>query len=198
MTARRVAKKTKDRSLTELESTVLGVVWSKQPCTPYQVRCEFTESPSPYWSGSGGAIYPLMTRLESKGLVRSKAHATGSRRSRLYEVTPAGRASLRRWVGPPIAEDIVGVPPDPLRTRLAFLDVLPASRRAEWLQEIEARLEQLVGRSERFQDRAEGPFFALMARGALAMQRTRLAWVRDALRTLRTPAAHRPSRARRL
>lgn len=178
------------RPLTELEHTVLGVVWSRQPCTPYQVRREFTESPSPYWSGSAGAIYPVMARLEAGRLLRSQAHATGSRKSRLYRVTPAGRAVLVRWIGPPIPADVVGVPPDPLRTRIAFSTVLPAARRRRFLEEVEARLAEFVGVSER--SYAEGRFvnayFELMARGAVAMQRTRLEWIRGAVATLRDGA----------
>lgn len=113
------------RALTELEGTVLGVVRLRQPCTSYRVRREFTESPSPYWSGSAGAIYPLMTRLERAGLLRSTAESTGSRRSREYRLTAAGRAALVRWLGPPVPPEVVGVPPDPLRTRVPFLEALP-------------------------------------------------------------------------
>ena len=168
------------RVLTELEGTVLGVVWSRQPCTPYQVRREFLDSPSPYWSGSGGAIYPVMARLEAAGFVRSRAHATGSRPSRRYRVTPRGQAALVGWIGPPAMEEIAGIPPDPLRMRIALLDVLPATTRRRFLQEIEARMEVFLRESEQYHARrkAEGVLVELMARGAMTMQRTRLRWIR--------------------
>ncbi len=173
--------------MTELEGTVLGVVWARQPCTPYQVRREFTESPSPHWSGSAGAIYPLMARLEEAGLVVSVAHATGARPSRLYRVTPAGRRRLRRWVGPPVPAELVGAPPDPLRTRIAFMTVLPAAERLAFLKEIETRLVKLLaveeaGAAER---RADNPHFVWMVRGAIAMQKTRLKWLRGVITSLR-------------
>lgn len=182
------------RELTELEATVLGVVWSRQPCTPYQVRREFMDSPSPYWSGSAGAIYPLMARLEDAGYVRSREHATGSRNSRLYSVTPAGRGALLRWVGPPVPDEVAGVPPDPLRTRVAFMTVLPASRRLKFLEQIEARMVEFLEVAER--DRAAAaqpadPYFDLMARGAIAAQRTRLAWIREAIGLLRAMQVRR-------
>ena len=113
------------RPLTELEGSVLGLVWARQPCTPYRVRREFTDSPSPHWSGSAGAIYPLMERLETAGLLRSVAHTTGARGSRLYRITPAGRRALERWVGPPVPDEVAGVPPDPIRMRIASMEVLP-------------------------------------------------------------------------
>ncbi|MFN8179020.1 MAG: PadR family transcriptional regulator [bacterium] len=175
------------RPLTELEGTVLGVVWSRQPCTPYQVRRQFTDSPSPHWSGSAGAIYPLMVRLEEAGLVRSQAHATGSRKSRRYRVTAEGRAALARWVGPPVGDEIVGVPPDPLRARIAFLTVLPLAKRRKLLEVIEGRIAEFLDLSERSREEGlfSGPYFDLMVVGAIAMQRTRLEWVRSVTAALR-------------
>ncbi len=173
------------RALTELEGTVLGVVWAHHPCTPYQVRREFLDSPSPHWSGSSGAIYPLMVRLEAAGLVRSQPHATGSRKSRLYSVTPAGRAALIRWVGPPVTEEVVAVPPDPIRARVAFLTALPKARRRKFLEESAARIAEILALYEEgvAQGRVGGPNFELMALGAIAMQKTRLEWIRGVLKT---------------
>jgi DNA-binding PadR family transcriptional regulator len=169
------------RPLTELEGTVLGVVWSRQPCTAYQVRREFTDSPSPYWSGSAGAIYPLMARLQAAGLLRSQAHATGARKSRRYTLTAAGRAALARWVGPPVPDHIVGVPPDPLRARITFMRVLPAARRRVFLRAIEAGMQKFLELAEQEYARGGygGPDFEPMARGALAMQKARLEWFRS-------------------
>lgn len=181
------------RGMTELEGTVLGVLWARQPCTPYQVRREFIESPSPYWSGSAGAIYPLLARLEAAGLVVSVAHATGARKSRLYRVTPAGRGRLRRWVVSPGTAELVGVPPDPLRMRVALLAVLPPARRLAFLQKIEAGLRKLLEfeEAQAVARRAGDPSFAWMARGAIAMQKTRLKWLRGIITSLRRHAENR-------
>ena len=61
--------------LTDLEQAALGVVWRDGPCTPYQVRKQFLDSPTPSWSGSAGTIYPLMRRLEDMGLVPCQVDA---------------------------------------------------------------------------------------------------------------------------
>jgi DNA-binding PadR family transcriptional regulator len=171
----------RSRVLTELEGSVLGVVWARQPCTPYRVRREFASSPSPYWSGSAGAIYPLMERLEDARLLRSAAHATGRRGSRRYRLTPSGRRALERWVGPPVPDHVVGVPPDPVRMRIASIDVLPLARRGALLAELEARMRDLLARAERVHAAggAGGGLFDLMSLGALAMQRARLEWIRE-------------------
>ena len=69
----------KDRALTELEGAALGVVVRDGPCTSYVVKEMFRGSPSEFWSGSAGSIYPLMRRLEERGLVASKRGSTGRR-----------------------------------------------------------------------------------------------------------------------
>src|SRR6476659_7226575 len=56
--------------LTELEQCVLGVIWRDGPMTAYEIAALFTKSLSPYWSGSAGAIYPVVQRLRKRGLVR--------------------------------------------------------------------------------------------------------------------------------
>src|SRR5262245_16984401 len=140
------------RSLTELEGTVLGVIWARQPCTPYRVRREFLDSPSPYWSGSAGAIYPLIERLEAARLISGTERATGARIGREYQVTAAGRRTLRRWVGPPVDDVVIGVPPDPLRARVAFMNILPATEQRTMLHEIETRMRKQLARARRSLD----------------------------------------------
>jgi DNA-binding PadR family transcriptional regulator len=185
------------RALTELEGSVLGVVWARQPCTPYRVRREFTDSPSPHWSGSAGAIYPLMARLEAARLLRSAAHATGDRGSRLYRLTPAGRRALELWIGPPVSPELVGVPPDPLRMRIAIMNALPKARQRALLDEIERGVRDRLARAEagHAAGLAGGGLFDFMSLGAIAMQRTRLAWVRSVAATF-APRVRRPSAAR--
>lgn len=174
------------RPLTELEGTVLGLVWVFQPCTPYRVRRDFLDSPSPHWSGSAGAIYPLMTRLERAGLLHSGAHATGGRGSRRYSLTPAGRRALQRWIGPPLAAEALGVPPDPLRMRIASLALLPPARRRRWLREVMAGVRAQLERTMRDEQdvRPGAARFDFMRDGALAMQKARLEWLRRVARSL--------------
>lgn len=189
----------RERALTELEGTVLGVVWARQPCTPYQVRREFLDSPSPYWSGSAGAIYPLMARLESVGLVAGAAHATGLRAARRYRVTPAGRRALKAWVSPPLDDSAIGVPPDPLRTRIAFMSVMPVAGQRALLRHAATRMREHLELAERYAaaTRSDGLYFELMGRGAIAMMRTRLEWIASVERALAQSADLKPARAAR-
>jgi len=174
-------------ALTELEGCVLGLVWSKGPCTAYVTRRVLLDSPSPYWSGSAGAVYPLLARLEARGLVRAQAHSTGRRDSRRFVITPRGRRALERWLGPPLPDWMLGIPMDPLRTRMGFLGALPTARRAQFLADAErqARVHLEASRQEVARARAGGDLYEqLVARGAVASLEVRLAWLSAARRRL--------------
>jgi DNA-binding PadR family transcriptional regulator len=171
----------KKRSLTELEGCVLGLIWANGPCTPYAVRREFLGSPSPHWSGSAGTIYPLIRRLARLGLVRSRSHATGRRQGRHYVITPAGLRRLREWLSPHLSAQTVGVPPDPLRTRLRFLEALSSLERCAFLAVAERELQTQLARvtddcARRAQD---GGYAYLVALGARTALQARLDWIRE-------------------
>jgi DNA-binding PadR family transcriptional regulator len=167
------------RKLSELEGCVLGVVWANQPCTSYFIRRAFLDSPSPYWSGSAGAIYPLVERLERHGLIQSEERMTGRRRSRHYVLTDAGHKGLHGWLKP-LPDLVVGVPPDPLRTRVEFLEALPKKQRVAFLADAKKRVQAHIREVEEHarKERTSGKLYAyLAARGTLKMLRARLDWL---------------------
>jgi DNA-binding PadR family transcriptional regulator len=173
------------RDVTELEGCVLGLVWEQGPCTAYALRREFLTSPSPQWSGSAGAIYPLVARLERQGLIRSIEQATGKRRGKGYLLTKSGFDHFARWLGPPLSPQTIGVPMDPLRTRVRFLEALPLAERESFLQEAEAMLRAEIVDAEK--DNAttgfrEKWYDKLTGRGVVTILRARLAWIREVAR----------------
>src|SRR5215510_939473 len=118
------------RALSELEGCVLGHLWKHGPSTAYSIRKEMLDSPSSHWSGSAGAIYPLLERLERRGLVVSRQAARGDRRVCSYGQTSLGSRHFLRWLGPPLEREVVSIAVDPLRTRIHFLGALTPRRRA--------------------------------------------------------------------
>jgi DNA-binding PadR family transcriptional regulator len=130
-----------NRTLTELEGAVLGAVVRDGPCTSYAVKEMFRASPSEFWSGSAGSIYPLMKRLEQRGLVASEKGSTGRRGHRTYRATPKGRRAFARWMTDAERAAAMGI--DPLRTRLVFLGQLSARDRTEFCAGVEAALDEL-------------------------------------------------------
>ena len=174
--------------VSELEGCVLGIIWTYGSCTPYVIRRKFLISPNPEWSGSAGAIYPLVQRLETRGWIRSDEMKTkGGRRSRMYRLTPAGRKVLRRWLGPPLLLSTVAIPSDPLRTRIEFIASLHPRKQKAFLRDaIRQMHEQIrVIRKDCKRRRAEKNVPAYVAGlGALKMMRARLQWLRQASRIL--------------
>lgn len=171
----------------ELELTTLGVVWRDGPCTPYHVRKQFLASPTQAWSGSAGTIYPLMRRLEEQGHLSSD-DAEGDRRgTRLYRVTPAGKRALKRWLRPPLSPFAVGPGPDPIRTRLLFLEALTPSERKEFLEVVAEQLEETTAEMRALERQVRqdcDPTSSLAARGALLVARARRDWFKEVVEAL--------------
>ena len=170
--------------LTELEGTVLGLIATKGPCTPYAVRREFVDSPSPFWSGSAGAIYPLIARLARRGLVRVAGGTGDGRAGKLYALTPAGRRLLSRWIREPLSPVAIGIPPDPLRNRVQFIGVLGEEEGsavlADALAKLEAHLQELITCADK--KKAEGKILEyIVDRGACQLTLARLGWLRETI-----------------
>ncbi|HKO57414.1 MAG TPA: PadR family transcriptional regulator [Thermoanaerobaculia bacterium] len=134
------------REATELESTVLGVVWLRGPCTAYVVRQEFLASASAHWSGSAGAIYPLLARLEKQGLIKARESEWGRGSKKEFSITRRGMTALRNWIGPPLPEWTAQPTFDPVRTRLSFLGALAPEQRREFVAEARRNLESELTR----------------------------------------------------
>lgn len=180
------------RALTELEACVLGVVSERAPCTAYTVRSVFAASPTRRFSGSAGAIYPLVRRLEKQGLLEAETRPRGSRSKTTYAVTARGRDALTGWLTASVDLEAIAIPVDPLRTRLHFLSVLTPSARLRWLEEIEEGLDtQLEAlHAEWREDPFRTDYERLLARGTLDMVETRRAWVRSVTAFVRASADH--------
>ncbi len=166
---------------TDLEAVVLGVVWRDGPCTPYAIRQHFRESPAPRWSGSAGAIYPLLKRLEDRGWVKSTANATGRRRQLDYSIAPPGKTILSHWLATPNVESDTALLYDPLRARLFFLDLLPPAKARTF---VATALEQLhthlrTEEAEYRNPRDPGRFTHLAVRNGILLTRARIRWLRE-------------------
>jgi DNA-binding PadR family transcriptional regulator len=176
-----------DDRLSETEACVLALVSVDGPTTPYAIRKVFLNSPNPQWSGSAGTIYPLVERLLRRKLVRSKLRLTGKRLGHQISLTAAGSRALTHWLSLPIPEWVAGVPPDPLRTRIRFLDAISPNQQRAFLQNAhqrtQAHLRAVEADCER--KRTKGGFEYLMARGALLSMRSRCAFLKETADALR-------------
>ena len=171
-------------SANDLEATVLGHLWRLGPCTAYSVRKFFLDSPTSRFSGSTGAIYPLVARLESRGLIASTPVSQGRREGRHLAITAAGLETLRDWLLSPGGAE--GAAYDPLRTQMLFLGALSGAERLSWFERAEAmekaQMDRLIEHRSSYSGR--DVYFELAASNALAHVRSRMAWLREARKTL--------------
>jgi PadR family transcriptional regulator AphA len=79
---------------------VLGMVALRGPSTVYDLKRALEHLAGEFWSVPHVQHYRESERLERLGLLTSQQEANGRRR-RLFEVTDAGLAALRRWLGEP-------------------------------------------------------------------------------------------------
>jgi DNA-binding PadR family transcriptional regulator len=169
------------RTLSELEGCVLGFIWKHGPTTAYAVRKEMLDSPSSHWSGSAGAIYPLLERLQKQRLVSAKAGARGERSHTSYQLTEAGNKALLAWLAPSLEADIISVAPDPLRTRMYFLRALPPAQRRTFLERARAKLVEYMKAIE--DAPAHDEFDQIANRGAIHATHARIAWLDEVRRS---------------
>lgn len=190
---------TKSAKPSELEACVLGLVWSEGPCTPYRVQRMIAASPSPHWSGSAGAIYPIFERLEERGWIDTRITRTGQRTGKECTLSRSGRRILREWLSPPVPKWVSDLPIDPLRTRLRFLGALPAKRRTALLAEVHdaltERLEEVEVDCRRLAD-LDDPFPYAMARGAYHLTKARITWLDEVAGLVASGAAPLASKRR--
>lgn len=182
------------RPLTDLELTVLGNVWKKGNCTAYQVMREFATSVSAYYRSREGAIYPLMSRLEKGGYLRSKRDSVGRRPRRRYSIAPKGLTALQRWLSPPVADVDAMISPDLIRTRVYFLEAVPPAKRRKLIDHVERRLRRELKRNQESLARyraEDSRFSALAMEGAIAVMQARLDWIGKLRRELSSDATRR-------
>ncbi len=163
--------------LTDLEAAAIGFLASKGPTTPYAVRQCFLASPSARFSGSAGAIYPMLDRLEDRGMIASADAATGKRPARHCKATRTGKAALKRWLlgafdaASTFAED-------PLRTRMIYVQFLSPQERRAWLDNAEACLRAQLELIRSHQSNNQGSVWLDLAHdNATRLAKARLAWL---------------------
>lgn len=181
-------KKTDKRKLTELEGTVLGLIGVKGPCTPYAIRKEFKKSPSLFWSGSAGTIYPIIERLEQQKLINYISTKNDLRGGKLYVLTKIGEKILKEWYYQPKSALVTETPPDPLRNRIELLSFLPSQIRKEFLQNVMSELEnQLAIYIRDCENSQRTDFFEyISSRGCVLHAEARLKWIREIITIIDT------------
>lgn len=175
--------------LSELEGVVLGIVGRLSSCTAYAVRKELARSPSTHWSASAGSIYPLVERLEGRGLIKSEVDPADGRGRRTVQLTKRGRAELEGWIMEAVDPAVTARVFDGVRTRTFFLGALPLRERRKVVRGCLVSLERLqeTARDDLEERVQKGDRFAVLAaRGAVLSIEARIRWMREVADALRT------------
>ena len=118
--------------------------------TGYDLVRQFQGTLGFLWSAPQSQIYPELRRMEAAGLVTATVAPRGQRaQKRIYSVTDAGMAELRRW-----ATDFMPLPAqrDPVHLKAAFFDMASLEAVREQLR---AHVAQYQWRIEQWQARIE-------------------------------------------
>lgn len=168
--------------LSELEGAVLSMVWRDGPITPYALRKLARESRSPHLSTSAGSIYPVVERLEARGLVTGESIVQGRRHGTGYGLTRSGLVELRAWIAAPASRIASGALVDPIRARLMMLRALPPKQQRAVVERLrrglEDDLEEVRAKRAEFES-LNDPCAVAAWRGDLLVQRARLKWLRE-------------------
>lgn len=78
-----------------LRYALLGLL-SDQPMSGYDLTKRFEQSLQNVWPASHSQIYPELNRLRQEGLIEIVSE--GPRGRKVYQSTPAGQESVRRWL----------------------------------------------------------------------------------------------------
>jgi len=186
------ASRTNMRRMQQSEVSVLGYallgLLQQQDRSGYDLRKIFSSTPMTSFSDSPGSIYPALRRLEQRGLVRSRVQErSGLRRRRLFHLTPAGSAELKRWQRLPIVRDDIIRGTGELMLRFSFMDEsLGAAESLRFLTAMKAELTAYIPTLRTFlEEQGNG----MVLSGRLALEsginnyECLLNWARNAIRS---------------
>ncbi|MGI8754203.1 MAG: PadR family transcriptional regulator [Acidimicrobiales bacterium] len=89
-----------DLNLTPTSYVVLGLLASRGPSTPYELKSFVARSIGNFWSFPHAQLYSEPARLTGAGLLVEDREAHGRRRRR-FSITAEGMGALRHWLSGP-------------------------------------------------------------------------------------------------
>lgn len=117
----------KSATPTNLGYALLGLL-HQEPRSGYDLRKIFETTPMGHYSGSPGAIYPALRRLEKQGLIEGQVDRTRSLRPReVFQPTKAGTEEFHRWLAQGLEREDVIWRPEELTLRFAFHSFLKSN-----------------------------------------------------------------------
>jgi DNA-binding PadR family transcriptional regulator len=180
----------------ELSSTgrvILGMI-ALGHRTGYDIKAFVDKTARYFWAASYGQVYPELKRLEEQGLVRGRPEPSGGRARTVYELTEAGTAALKRWLGS--EEEPSYELRDEGMLKLFLSESLP-ERRIDIVRAIRAREERALAHLRSIEPHASagpaGPYLTLQM--GIGLTEWTIRWCEETERQL---AAETPDPSRSL
>jgi DNA-binding PadR family transcriptional regulator len=123
------------------KGVVLYVLRSR-PLSGYEILKELSRLSAGRYVPSPGTLYPLLSYLESEGLITAREVYVGRRRKKIYELTPRGEEELAKLLDDEEFRGLVQV----LESGAAASDLLAAIR--DELVYIDEVFDEVEGRDE--------------------------------------------------
>jgi len=171
-----------------LEHAIL-VSLSEQAASGADLTRRFDRSIGFFWTATHQQIYRVLGRMESDGWVASEVVPQADRpATKVYAVTDAGRAELRRWIAEPTA-------PEPVRSDFGVkLRGASYGDRGAVLEQVRAQLDEHTKRRSLYEYLAARDFpdpqvlsgqdldLYLVLRGGLLLEQFWIDWLTEYLR----------------
>ena len=123
--------------LTTTSYVVLGLIELAGEATPYDLKREVADSVGHVWSFPHAQLYTEPARLAAAGLLKEQREK-GGRNRRIFTITAAGSAALKKWLAQPSERIEPRELRDPGLLRLFFADLLSATEVASLARAQEA------------------------------------------------------------
>lgn len=133
----------KDRKLSTLEQTVLGLAWLRGPCTIYVLMKMLSNAGSTYYKSRAGTAYSIGNRLIKEGLLEFDT-PSGENEDRKVRISEKGLAALREWMKPPLSPTDAAFSSDLIRLRFYFLGSIDKEERLGLIESARAETEKVV------------------------------------------------------
>jgi DNA-binding PadR family transcriptional regulator len=166
--------------ITELEGAILTEIGYRNRQTAFKVRQAFRSSPSSYWQGSAGSVYPAIRRLVERGLVEASA-SRDARGTQSLRLTADGQAALTAWALDTQASVAIGT--DPFRLRAGLWQTLDVAAQVSHAERLIASTRQAITSLEKYRENQD-QYEAVQADLAIELQQLRLGWLKKRLEEL--------------
>ena len=164
---------------------ILGMLMSG-PKSGYDLKQDFEQQISHFWSESLGQIYPALHRLHDEGLVSVRTQRGPGRPERkVYRITKAGEDVFRTWLSQPAAASGVR---NELLLKVFFGPEMSPAQVLDHIQRFEAHQRELRSLYQLFEKEIEQRpssserklYWRLAIASGRHVNRARLAWCREA------------------